>query len=154
MNKSLGITLGIALVLGIVAGGLFWMNKKPTASSGIPDMLVVDAPKAGSVVASPLSVKGSARGTFYFEASFPIELQDANRQEIAVVPAQAQAHPNFAEQNLGGQGEWMTENFVPFIATLTFEKPTTPTGFLVFKKDNPSGLPEHDQKFEMPVMFE
>ncbi len=90
MNKSLCIALSIVVVLGIIAGSMWWMQKKPATPHGIPDVLTIDAPSSGSVVTSPLSIKGSARGTFYFEASFPIQLQDANHQEIAVVPAQAQ----------------------------------------------------------------
>jgi hypothetical protein len=95
---------------------------------------------ANAVVTSPLIVTGEARGTWYFEASFPVFLLDANRAEVAVVPAQA-------------QGEWMTENFVPFITTLNFTPPATDTGFVVFKKDNPSGLPEHDASVEVLVRF-
>ena len=49
--------------------------------------------------------------------------------------------------------EWMTENFVLFLATLDFTQPATDTIFLVLKKDNPSGLPEHDAQIEIAVRF-
>lgn len=141
MNKSLSIILGFIVAASVIAGAWWMMNKKSAAPQGIADVLTIETPLANSTVTSPLTVQGSARGMFYFEASFPVELQDANHNEIVVAPAQAQE-------------EWMTENFVPFLGTLTFEKPTTKSGFLVFKKDNPSGLPEHDQKFELPIRFE
>lgn len=101
----------------------------------------VTAPVKDAVVTSPLVVSGTARGTWYFEASFPVKLLDANGKVLAVAPAQA-------------QGEWMTEEFVPFSVTLTFAKPTTATGTLVLEKDNPSGLPEHANSRTIPVKFE
>jgi hypothetical protein len=100
----------------------------------------VSSPKIGETVTSPLTVTGSARGTWYFEASFPVKLLDANGKVLAIAPAQA-------------QGDWMTEEFVPFSVTLTFAKPTTATGTLVLEKDNPSGLPEHDDSRTIPVKF-
>lgn len=84
---------------------------------------------------------GRARGPWYFEASFPIELRDANNVLITTVVAQA-------------QWEWMTEDFVPFTATLTFPaQPAGSQGMLVFKNDNPSGEPQNSMMFDVPVQF-
>jgi hypothetical protein len=96
--------------------------------------------KAGDTVASPLQINGEARGTWYFEASFPVQIYDANGILLGSVPAQAQSG-------------WMTEDFVPFKATLTFAIPTTESGKLVLKKDNPSGLPQNDAQIEISVRF-
>jgi hypothetical protein len=85
-------------------------------------------------------VSGEARGSWYFEASFPVRLLDGNGQEIARGPAQA-------------QGDWMTTNFVPFTVQLTFSPPTTPVGTLVLEKDNPSGLPQNAMSISIPVDF-
>ena len=52
------------------------------------------------------------------------------------------------------QGEWMTEDFVDFEAELIFDKPEATIGFLVFKKDNPSGLAEYDDSISLPVFFQ
>lgn len=38
----------------------------------------IASPRPNEVVASPLQVRGVARGSWFFEASFPIELRDAN----------------------------------------------------------------------------
>ncbi|MEK7513216.1 MAG: hypothetical protein AAB601_03375, partial [Patescibacteria group bacterium] len=52
------------------------------------------------------------------------------------------------------EGEWMTEDFVPFTSTLEFPpQPPGAVGVLVLKKDNPSGLPEHDDELRIPVRF-
>lgn len=100
----------------------------------------VENPEANDSVTSPLTIKGEARGNWYFEASFPTALYDANNVLLAQAPAQA-------------EGEWMTEDFVPFELLLTFPTPKTSSGKLVLKKDNPSGLPEHDEQIEIPVLF-
>lgn len=103
--------------------------------------IIPDLPKPYTRITSPVTVSGKARGTWYFEASFPVKLLDAHGKDIAVTPAQA-------------QGEWMTEDFVPYVAILDFTKPTTSTGTLVLEKDNPSGLPEYDASIEIPVLFQ
>lgn len=104
-------------------------------------MIRLTAPAPGALVASPLRVAGEARGPWFFEASFPIRLLDPEGREIAVGHAQA-------------QGEWMTEKFVPFGATLQFRAPVSGSaGTLVLEKDNPSGLPENADELRVPVRF-
>jgi hypothetical protein len=93
-------------------------------------------------IVSPLTITGEARGYWYFEASFPVRLEDANGNDVPLTPSYAMA-----------QGEWMTEDFVPFSSTHTFSAPGTPTGTLILQKDNPSGLPENDDFLEIPVNF-
>ena len=138
MNKLLVWIVGVIIVLG---GGFFaWQKTQAPAVGTTSDVIRITAPTANTVITSPLAVTGEARGIWYFEASFPVELLDANRNQVAIVPAQA-------------QGEWMTENFVPFMTTLSFTPPASDTGFLVLKKDNPSGLPEHEASVEIPVRF-
>ena len=107
----------------------------------ISDLIRVSTPIAGAVVMSPLIIEGEARGTWYFEASFPIRIYDAKNVLLGTAIAQAQS-------------DWMTENFVPFKATLTFSKSTTSTGTLVLEKDNPSGLPEHADELRIPILFD
>ena len=59
-----------------------------------------------------------------------------------------------AEGHAEAQSDWMTEEFVPFKAVLTFNAPAYKNyGTLILRKDNPSGLPEHDDALEIPVLF-
>lgn len=104
------------------------------------DMIRISEPRPNTEVKSPLKVTGMARGNWFFEASFPVRLLDGAGKEIAVMPAQA-------------KGEWMTSEFVPFEVTLTFTLPAAGSGTLVLQKDNPSGLPEHDDELRIPVTF-
>ena len=104
------------------------------------DLIRAEKPWPNDIVFGPMEIRGQARGAWYFEASFPVRLLDGNGKELAVKPAQA-------------DGDWMTEEFVPFTETLTFETPTTPTGTLILQKDNPSGLPEKADELRVPVRF-
>ncbi|MFA5991504.1 MAG: Gmad2 immunoglobulin-like domain-containing protein [Candidatus Doudnabacteria bacterium] len=89
---------------------------------------------------SPLIITGEAR-KWYFEGSFPVMLVNWDGLIIAQGTAQA-------------EGDWMTENFVPFKATLIFTKPDyKDNGSLILKKDNPSGLPQFDEAVEIPIKF-
>lgn len=104
------------------------------------NLIIVDSPRPGDIIRSPLAVTGKARGYWFFEATFSMDLYDDNGQLLGQGNAQA-------------QGEWTTEDFVPFTATLEFTSPTTSRGNLIIRKDNPSGLPEHDDQLRIPVKF-
>lgn len=104
------------------------------------DLIRTKSPRPNDVVRSPLNIEGEARGTWYFEASFPVTLYDGKGKVIARGPAEAQA-------------EWMTAEFVPFKLGLKFDEPETATGYLLLEKDNPSGLPEHADELRVPVRF-
>lgn len=99
----------------------------------------VASPATGSLVPVQFDVTGVAKG-WYFEASFPIEVQDMNGKVVAQTPAQA-------------QGDWMTTSPVPFKASITVKDFHGPA-MLVLKKDNPSGDPERDASYSMPILVQ
>jgi len=116
------------------------------------DLIVVSDPKPLTVVTSPLTVRGEARGYWFFEASFPLVLVDWDGRIIAESYATAVLDPNDPEST------WMTEDFVPFEGVIEFEDPSwdadfSKRGAIIFQKDNPSGLPENDDALEIPVWF-
>lgn len=104
------------------------------------DLIMLESPRPGQVILSPLVIKGKARGNWYFEASFPARLIDANGKVLAIMPIQA-------------SGEWMTREFVPFTATMNFTMPSTKSGTLILQKDNPSGLSENADELRIPIIF-
>ncbi len=136
----------IAVVL--VVGGVAILTKKPVQTPvavnpqpvQYKDLVYVEGPLSGAKVSSPLTVTGRARANWYFEASFPVELLDGNGNQILITPAQA-------------QGDWMTEDYVPFSVVLNFPTPATATGTLILHKDNPSGEPQNDDFVSIPVTF-
>lgn len=105
-----------------------------------PDLIRVDTPQFKEAIKSPLAVRGQARGSWFFEGTFPVKLYDDEGGILVETYAQA-------------QGEWMTEDFVAFRAMLEFEKPEDEKGVLVLEKDNPSGLPENDDELRTVVYF-
>jgi len=102
--------------------------------------IVVDSPRAFQNIKSPLVIKGSARGGWYFEASFPVKVLDAEGNVIGQAPATT-------------ADNWMTNDFVSFEASISFSAPQTDNGFVVLQNDNPSGLPENQKELRIPVVF-
>ncbi|MDD4901279.1 MAG: GerMN domain-containing protein [Patescibacteria group bacterium] len=116
---------------------------QPTSGCGDlkqPDEILVTAPKLNQAVNSPLTVAGQAKGNWFFEASFPIELIDDQGKILGQDYVQAQS-------------DWMTENFVPFKGEINYQAEATTTGRLVLKNDNPSGLPQNDKRIEILVII-
>lgn len=114
------------------------------AQGSVPykDLIRLDYLAPEAQITSPLLVKGEARGTWYFEGSFPVILTDWDGKIIAQGVAQA-------------KGDWMSTDYVPFEVTLDYSVDTTVSnrGSLILKKDNPSGLPENDDALEISVFF-
>jgi hypothetical protein len=105
------------------------------------DLIRLDNPRPNQEISSPLKISGEARGSWFFEGSFPVVLTNQDGQTIAEGIATA-------------EGEWMTAEFVPFSVDLNFTMPdNSKQGTLILKKDNPSGLPENDDALEIPVQF-
>lgn len=137
------------LFISIVAGAYLFFNRDNAADQSEGGVayaggdVVLETPVEGGVVLSPVTIAGKARGPWFFEASFPVMLVDWDGLIIAEGIATAQS-------------DWMTEELVPFEATLTFEKPALypERGALILKKDNPSGLPEFDAAVEIPIRYE
>lgn len=107
--------------------------------------IFIETPEVGAAIQSPLVVKGWARGVWFFEASFPLVLVNWDGLIIAQGVASA-------------KDEWMTQEYVPFEGTLTFDSPEyigdfSKRGALILQKDNPSGLPEFDDAVEISIQF-
>ncbi len=118
-----------------------------TSVEALHDRIVLTSPEPGSIISSPLLITGKARGPWFFEASFPVTLTNWDGLIIAEGIATAES-------------DWMTEDFVPFRAELTFTSPYQVgdpdfmgRGSLILQRDNPSGLPLNDAALEITVQF-
>ncbi len=162
-DKNKWLALGVAVTLLLVGLGYSqWLKRKVepgfTTSSTPIEAPLIEAGDTPTVAISPatsrgqvllkldgntISFEGLASGTMFFEASFPIQLQDQTGVVIAQGIAQA-------------EGDWMTTESVPFKAKLTALGPISAplSGTLVLQKDNPSGLPEHDLTVTFPALLE
>ncbi|MDD4901967.1 MAG: GerMN domain-containing protein [Patescibacteria group bacterium] len=124
---------------GVVQTSTTTAPNLPTADN-VAAEITISSPASNGIVSSPLSIAGEARGNWYFEAVFPIKLIGENGQVIAQGQATAQA-------------DWMSPDFVPFKAELKFDPGTSTIGMLVFANDNPSGLPQNEKQFGVPIRF-
>lgn len=112
----------------------------PITPAELEARVVIDAPKSGASVPKDFTVTGKAPGPWYFEASFPVEVKDANGNIIAQDVATALT-------------EWMTPEDVAFKAEISVEDYSGPAT-LVLKRDNASGLPEHDASVSIPITIQ
>lgn len=172
-TSKLNLGIGIALlVAGISVIALFFLPPAPVEAPATPvgdnttpvtddtasdlestpeaadmvehnDAIRVSTPLPESTISSPLVIEGEARGTWFFEGDFPVFLTNWDGLIIAEGFATA-------------EGEWMTEDYVPFTAELTFTSDTSVSdrASLILQKSNPSGLPEHYDAFEYTLYFE
>ncbi|MBX4209330.1 hypothetical protein KW799_01355, partial [Candidatus Parcubacteria bacterium] len=142
--------IGLAVLAILVVYAVFAFDipyrKADTAGTGTPgaagtnDMIRVSVPKSGDAIVSPVVVSGEARGTWFFEASFPIEVVAPDGTVLGRGIAQA-------------QGDWMTPDFVSFTASIAFDPKSNVSGVIRLMKDNPSGLPQNDAHIDVPVSF-
>lgn len=154
MNTKLAVVLvlffiilaaGVALIAipAPVAQAPAPVDQTPaTSTNPLANRVVVDSPKPNEVLSSTtLMVTGKARGGWFFEGSSPVELRDSSDNTLVLVPTQT-------------ADNWMTDEFVPFTATLTFPKqPAGSKGTLILRNDNPSGMPQYAEQIEIPVVF-
>lgn len=106
------------------------------------DEIQVELPFPGAVTGKTFGVIGKARGPWFFEASFPVTVLDATGVVLARGIAQA-------------EGEWMTNEFVPFRADIHIKNqkyigPAT----VVLQKDNPSGEVDRDASVSFVITIE
>ena len=102
------------------------------------NLINVSSPTPNSENYSPLKIAGQARGLWFFEASFPVKIQDLDGKTLASGAATT-------------KDEWMTDSFVNFEANLSFRVSTTTKAILVLDKDNPSGLEENANSLYFPI---
>lgn len=115
---------------------------EPETSYSHP-LIRVNEPQPQQTVGNPITLSGEARGYWFFEASAPVLVTDWDGRIIG-------------EGFITPTDDWMTEDFVPFSGTVSYELPVdaySASGTIIFKKDNPSDLPAHDDAFEFPIIL-
>ena len=101
----------------------------------------LDRIKNGSTISSPLVLRGTVTQGWMFEGQFTVQIVGADGKVITQVP-------------LGDlyDGGWVESDPVAFEGRVEFTTEQT-SGNIVFKKANPSGLPENDKSHKVPVNF-
>lgn len=124
-------------------------NTLPTSYKDLIE-IISPLPKSDITLNAPtttIEVRGKARGSWFFEGTFPVELVSGTKNVGLIAKGIASA-----------DGEWMTTEYVPFHATLTVHltndqilNASGSDGSLILKKDNPSGDPKNDDAFIIPI---
>lgn len=114
-------------------------SENSNGTSENDDSIILTTPKEGSLIESPLTIIGRARGNWFFEGVLPINIVDSNGKILA----------SFTAKTLE---DWMTTDYVEFSGQASFV-PTTDNGKIIFEKDNPSDLPENGGVYEVSVRF-
>ncbi len=116
-------------------------QSSPSATTTLDSKPLVTTPQPNTKVESPLTIKGTVPAGWMFEGVFPVKLLDSKRNFIAQTQAK-EVTP----------GSWSSGQNVEFSAILNFST-TEQSGFIILEKDNPSGLPENAESFEINVRF-
>lgn len=137
-NKIL-ISVGIALFVLFAGTGAYLLVRKvpQSESSQVKGEIFVQSPQENQEISSPILIRGDAKSSWFFEGVFPIVLEDTSGKQIGFAQARALT-------------DWTATSTVSFQAEMTFSG-ANGKGELVFKNDNPSGLPEKSVEYRVPV---
>jgi hypothetical protein len=145
--KPWAIITIVIIIIGLIALVLvFDMGRQPvpgptsTSTATTTEDIIVFSPTENQEVHSPIQITGKAKGNWYFEASFPIQLVDLNGKVIATAIGQAQT-------------DWMTTDYVDFKAEISYSATSTGRALLILKNDNPSGDPARDKSKIIPIIL-
>ena len=127
----------IALTLMFIACGT---PPKDTKLKNVSDFIVVHTPQPFEKVTGTIVIKGEARGNYFFEADFPVEVVLENGEVIN--------HYAMADD------EWMTEEFVPFTSTIDISGLEPQDVIIKLHRNNPSDNRENDMVMELPVTID
>jgi hypothetical protein len=109
-----------------------------TPTPVIPEIIITE-PASGSAIISPATIIGSAPKGWTFEGVLSILIEDSQHNKIAGGSVLTK------EINT-------SDNRVSFETSLPFSTKVV-SGFITIKNDNPSGLPENEKSFSLPVTF-
>lgn len=108
----------------------------------LSDLIKIENISKNDTVRPPVVIKGKARGPWFFEGQFPVEVKNANYKMIAKDVAKA-------------SGKWMTSEWVDFEATLDFTvNGKNQKGYITLRRSNASGKAELDRSFTLPVILD
>lgn len=104
-------------------------------------ILILNNFKEGDVLNNGDIISGKIRDGFFFEGTFPIIIEDINGYGLG---------SSFATSKT----DWMTSDYVDFVTEpINFDKKNNSKGYIIFRKDNPSALPENNMDIRLKVKF-
>lgn len=151
-NKSGRVIAGILLVVVVAFLGYLFFKKPVVTPVGggvtdIPSMsgdtadLVQVSLVPGATLSGTVTIAGSLKGGYFFEANARGMLLDASKTVLKTFP-------------LTATSSWMTTDAVSFTGTVDVGGAPAGPGFVRIANDNPSGDPIHDTYIDIPVVFQ
>jgi len=143
MNKKIWIVIILAIIIVILAGVLIFLPKKANNAQKpvVVEGIQVTSTKENETISSPLKITGTTNngGWNGFEGQVgTVKLLDSKGKQLGNTAI------------LVAKTDWMKPP-VSFETNLTFNSGEVQNGTLVFSNENPSGLPEKDKQFAVPV---
>lgn len=115
----------------------------PAQKEGI---IIVSSPLPNSTITpSSIVIKGKAKGNWFFEASAPVDI--VNWDGLIIGQGYVTVDEGY---------DWMTTNMVPFTGTVSYDASQLGAykhGWIIMRKDNPSGEPQFDDSLEFKIFF-
>jgi len=143
MKKEIWLIIILALVIVSLFGLLMFPVKAPGNPTPSPEAkgINITSPKPNEEVSSPLKITGYVNGNGWsgFEGQVgTVKLLDSKEQQLGQIAI------------LSAVTDWMKFP-VNFETYLQFSSDKDQDGKLVFSNENPSGLPDRDREFVLPV---
>ena len=136
-NKTKCILLFISMCLFCISFCNIYTYKTVNL---LHDEIRITIPVFNQTLTSPFIIKGEAKGTWFFEGDFPIHLFTIDHHLITTAIASTEY-------------DWMTESFIPFEATLSFDTPIDQNGYILIQNNNPSDNIQLNKMIRIPIRF-
>ncbi|OGZ84384.1 MAG: hypothetical protein A2599_03320 [Candidatus Staskawiczbacteria bacterium RIFOXYD1_FULL_39_28] len=142
MNKYIWLVIFLAIIIAALGAVLIFLPVKNNINN--PPVVLgirITSPISGAEIFSPLKITGTTNGEGWngFEGQVgTVKLLDKNGKQLGQTAI------------LTAITDWMKPP-VSFETYLAFVSQEEQSGFLVFKNENPSGLPDNEKQFAIPV---
>lgn len=114
-------------------------QKSQTNLKNVSDYINIVSPPPFGEVSETLIITGEARGVYFFEGDFPVEIITEDGNKI--------------DHYATAQGEWMTEDFVPFRFEYDISDLAPQEILVKFHRNNPSDDRSLDMVLELPLII-
>lgn len=145
------LLLAAIVVVGFLTGWYVIHDSSPSGSIGVGDSyqyvnaskndIFVTFPNPGGDVMSSVTVEGYARGSWYSEGVFPVEVKNVNGLTIGSGEGKA-------------NGEWITNDFVPFTAQIALRALYSGPAMVIISKGTQEVGAPSDASLSFPISIQ